>query len=298
MLKTQRAAVIGHPIGHTMSPFIQKRLFELSSIPMEYQVLDVPDLEASMEKLRALDCFNITIPHKSAVIPFLSGLSDRAKLCGSVNTVTVKEGDLYGDTSDGPGAAVALSIHGESVKGKEILLLGNGGAARAIAFAIAEHPDFRLTIVHRKASCEKANALAQNLAEYARTRGDKKFLITTQTYQELEAESLGRCKQYDLLINATSVGMYPNTGENPVSRQVINRCGAVFDAVYNPKETELLRLAKQSGVKAIGGMGMLVCQAAYSHHIWFGTEFRNEDLLQLIEDANAEMERMFGKEKL
>ena len=294
MSKIQRAAVIGHPIGHTMSPFIQKRLFALSNIPMEYQVLDVPDLEASMDKLRALDCFNITIPHKRTVIPFLSGISERAKLCGSVNTVTVRDGKLYGDTSDGPGAAVALSIHGESVKGKKILLLGNGGAARAISFVIAEHPDFHLTIVHRDGSCNKAAALAQSLADYARARGDRAFLITTQTYQELEANE----SPYDLLINATSVGMYPNVGESPVSKQVVNRCSAVFDAVYNPKETELLRLAKECGVKTIGGMGMLVCQAAYSHHIWFGTEFQNEDLLRLIEDANLEMERIFGKEGL
>ena len=294
MPKTQRAAVIGHPIGHTMSPFIQKRLFALSNIPMEYQVLDVPDLGASMEELRSLDCFNITIPHKQAVIPFLSGMSERAKLCGSVNTVTVKDSKLYGDTSDGPGATVALSIHGESVKGKKILLLGNGGAARAISFVIAEHPCFHLTIVHREGSCDKATALAQSLADYARERGDRNFLITTQTYRELEADE----KSYDLLINATSVGMYPKTGESPVGKQVVARCKAVFDAVYNPKETELLRLARECGVKAIGGMGMLVCQAAYSHHIWFGTEFQNEDLLRLIEDANAEMERVFGKERL
>ena len=294
MPKTQHAAVIGHPIGHTMSPFIQKRLFALSDIPMDYQVLDVPDLAADMEKLRALDCFNVTIPHKSAVIPFLSGLSERARLCGSVNTVTVKDGKLYGDTSDGPGASVALSIHGESVKEKKILLLGNGGAAKAISFVIAEHPNFHLTIAHRESSCDNAAALAQSLADCARARGDRDFLITTQTYRELEAEE----KPYDLLINATSVGMYPNIEESPVSRRVVARCNTVFDAVYNPRETALLRLAKECGVKTIGGMGMLVCQAAYSHHIWFGTEFHNEDLLQLIEDANAEMERIFGKERL
>lgn len=295
MQKIQRAAVIGHPIGHTMSPFIQKRLFALSSIPMEYQVLDVPDLAASMEELRRLDCFNITIPHKSAVIPFLSGLSSRAELCGSVNTVKVQDGKLYGDTSDGPGASVALSIYGESIQNKEILLLGNGGAARAIAFVIAEQPGFRLTIVHREGSYEKANALAQSLADFARSRGDKRFLIIVMSYAELEAEAMGRDKRYDLLINATSVGMYPNVGSSPVTRQVVAQCGAVFDVVYNPKETELLRLAKECGAKAIGGMGMLVCQAAYSHKIWFGTEFQKEDLLQLMEDASAEMERVFGK---
>lgn len=294
MKKKQKAAVIGHPIGHTMSPFIQKRLFALSGTPMEYQVLDVPDLAAAMETLRGLDCFNVTIPHKTDIIPFLDGLCDHARLCGSVNTVTVRDGKLYGNTSDGPGAAVALSIHGLSMEGK-ILLLGNGGAARAIAFMAAQYPDFNLTLVHRDGSYEKAMELAGDLAAFARDRGDRHFLITVQSYAELEAEARGGLKQYDLLINATSVGMYPNIGVSPVSEAVVSRCGAVFDAVYNPEKTELLRLAEEAGVKTVGGMGMLVCQAAYSHHIWFGTEFRNEDLLQLIKDANAEMKRIFGE---
>lgn len=292
-MKTQNAAVIGHPIGHTMSPFIQERLFRLSGIPMEYRVIDVPNLESALPELRRLDCFNVTIPHKTAIIPFLDGLCDHAKLCGSVNTVKVEDGKLYGSTSDGPGAAVALSINGLSMAGK-VLLLGNGGAARAIAFMAAQYPDFDLTIVHRDSSYQKAMDLADSLADFARSRGDKNFRITVMRYEELEAE---RGRRYDLLINATSVGMYPHAGESPVSKEVIASCGAVFDAVYNPRETELLRLAKQAGVKTVGGMGMLVCQAAYSHHIWYGTEFRNEDLLQLIEDASAEMERIFGKEK-
>ncbi len=294
MTRVQNAAVIGHPIGHTMSPFIQHRLFELSGIPMEYKVLDIPDLEAALPELKKLDCFNITIPHKNAIIPYLNGIDDRARLCGSVNTVKVVDGRLYGSTSDGPGASVALSIHGESIRDKEILLLGNGGAARAIAFVIAEHPNFHLTIAHRDSSYEKAMKLADSLAAFARSRGDKDFLITVQSYGELEAEARGRLKRYDLLVNATSVGMYPNVGVSPVSEGIVSCCNAVFDAVYNPRKTKLLLLAEKAGVKAIGGMGMLVCQAAYSHHIWYGTEFQNKDLLQLIEDANAEMERIFG----
>lgn len=291
MLQKQKAAVIGHPIGHTMSPFIQKRLFELANIPMEYQVLDIPDLSASLDSLRLLDCFNITIPHKTAIIPFLSGLSERAKRCGSVNTVTVRGGEFFGDTSDGPGASVALAINGESLKNKEILLLGNGGAAKAVAFVVAEHPDFHITIAHRSGSVDKAEILAKSLNSAAERRGDTNSSVRLVSYEMLEAES---GIKYDLLINATSVGMYPNTGVSPVSENVVSRCGTVFDIVYNPKKTELLRLAERVGAKAIGGMGMLVCQAAYSHHIWFGTEFKNEDLLQLIADAEKELERKFG----
>ncbi|WP_158590845.1 shikimate dehydrogenase family protein [Acutalibacter sp. 1XD8-33] len=290
-MKIQKAAVIGHPIGHTMSPFIQKRLFSLSGIPMEYQVLDVPDLEAALPELRKLDCFNITIPHKSAIIPFLEDLCESARLCGSVNTVKVEEGKLYGFTTDGAGAAVSLAIHGLDFR-RKMLVLGNGGAARAVAFQAAiQQPDFNITIVHREGSYEKAMELAGKLADFARNRGDRNFLVTVKSYQELEEDKSGR---YDLLVNTTSVGMYPHPDASPVSGEVVARCGAVFDAVFNPAETKLLQHARNQGIQAIGGMGMLVCQAAYSHKIWYDTEFRNEDLLQLIDDAQTELGRIFG----
>lgn len=290
-MKPQKAAVIGHPIGHTMSPFIQKRLFELSNIPMEYQVIDVPDIEQALPALRKLDCFNITIPHKSGIIPYLEDMDESARLCGSVNTVKVTDGRLYGSTTDGTGAAVSLSIHGLDFR-RRVLILGNGGAARAIAFQAAiQQRDFDITIVHRDGSYDRASALAQELAGFARARGDRKFLITVMSYRELEAEP---DKSYGLLVNTTSVGMYPNPDACPVSGKVVERCEAVFDAVFNPGETRLLKLAGELHRKTVPGMGMLVCQAAYSHKIWYDTEFRNEDILQLIADAQAELAVRFG----
>lgn len=290
-MKTQKAAVIGHPIGHTMSPFIQKRLFELSHIPMEYRVIDVPDLEAALPELRQLDCFNITIPHKSAIIPYLEDICDSARLCGSVNTVKAIDGKLYGYTTDGAGAAVSLAINGLNLC-RKLLLLGNGGAARAIAFQAAiQQPDFDITIAHREGSYEKAMGLAGELADFARGRGDKNFRVTVMSYRELEDEPDTR---YGLLVNTTSVGMYPKVDACPASEKVVARCGAVFDAVFNPGETQLLKTARGLGIKTVPGMGMLVCQAAYSHKIWYDTEFKNGDLLQLIDDAQAEMERKFG----
>lgn len=127
-MRVQNAAVIGHPIGHTMSPFIHQRLFALEGIPVSYQVLDVPDLPAALPALRELDCFNITIPHKSSILPFLDGLEEKARLFGSVNTVQVKEGKLLGFTTDGAGCYKALENHGCDFSGR-VLLLGNGGAA-------------------------------------------------------------------------------------------------------------------------------------------------------------------------
>lgn len=292
MTRIQKAAVIGHPIGHTMSPFLQRRLFQLQNAPMAYQVLDLPELEPNLDTLRGLDCFNVTIPHKTAILSFLDGLDEKAAACGSVNTVRVKDGKFYGTTTDGAGCFKALERHGLDFSG-ETLLLGNGGASRAIAFEVAQRQkDFRLTIACREGSYSKAQALCCELADFARGHGDRDFLLVAKKYDELELETQ---KRYDLLLNATSVGMHPHAGASPVSKNVVGRCGAVFDAVYNPRETELLRIARQAGVQTVGGMEMLVYQAVESHRFWYGWSFREEDISQLCLDAEQELEKLFGE---
>ncbi len=284
-----KAAVIGHPIGHTMSPFIHRRLFALQGVPFSYQVLDVPELPAALPALRQLDCFNITIPHKQAILPFLDWMQEDARRFGSVNTVKVDGGKLRGFTTDGPGCRRALENHGVPLEG-ELLTLGNGGAARAIAFeAVGQRKGSHLTVACREESLPKARALVQELLDYAGDLGDRRFTAAAVTYDALERQGA----RFDLLLNATSVGMYPKTGSSPVSGEVVSRCGAVFDAVYNPAQTELLRLAEDAGVTAVGGMEMLVHQAAAAHELWFGAAFRPEDLALLCRDAQAELGRLF-----
>ncbi len=291
-MEIQKAAVIGHPIGHTMSPFIHKRLFALEGIPVRYQVLDVPDLSAAVPALRELSCFNVTIPHKGAILPFLNGVEEQARLFGSVNTVQVKEGKLFGFTTDGAGCFKALENHGLDFSGR-LLLLGNGGAARALAFEAAlRQPQLDLTIACREGSQEKAGALAREVAQFLQRREGGSHPVQVATYEELEAACAGGGR-FDLLLNATSVGMYPKAGESPVSRQVVGRCKAVFDAVYNPAETELLRLAGEAGAQTVGGMEMLVYQAVAAHEIWYGTRFCQKDLERLCEDAQKELARLF-----
>ena len=112
-----KAAVIGHPIGHTMSPFIHRRLFALEGISHSYQVLDVPDLPAALPELRQLDCFNITIPHKQTILPYLDWMEENARRFGSVNTVQVDGGKFRGFTTDGPGCRKALENHGVPLEG-------------------------------------------------------------------------------------------------------------------------------------------------------------------------------------
>ena len=298
-MKELKFGVIGHPIAHTMSPFIHSRLFQLSGIQADYEVYDIPpdSLESSMEQLRTLDGFNITIPHKQAIIPLLDGLDAKAEFFHSVNTVKNEAGLHTGHTTDGIGFTKALEAAGVK-PGCRTLLLGCGGAARVIAFETvlaAREPD--LTIAVRDHAKEDANRFLESLAELLRKQG-KKFRLCQCTYEELECESSVTGKYapppFDLLVNGTPVGMHPKVGVSPVSKAVVSRCAAVFDAVYNPDETELLRIARSLNKTAVHGMAMLVWQAVAAHEIWDGSTYRAEDINQLCSDAIVQMQKLFG----
>lgn len=273
-MNLRRAAVIGHPISHTMSPYIHSRLFTLSGYKAEYLAMDVGDLEGSVPELRKLDAFNVTIPYKEKIIPFLDALDDKAAAFGSVNTVSVQNGRMTGHTTDGAGLMAAFAQKGFSVSG-DILLLGSGGAARAIAFETAYAlRNIHMTIVCREHSRDKAETIRNGAEVFSAGTGNTYRVIN---YEELNRED----KNYSILINATSVGMVPNIDACPVDLQVTARCGTVFDAVYNPGETRLMRQAIQQGRKLVFGMDMLVYQAVAAHEIWYGAQFMPEDLRQL-----------------
>lgn len=279
-------ALIGHPLGHSVSPFIHKRLFSRSKIDYEYRLIDTENLGAELDMLMEMDGFNITIPYKQRIIPYLTDMDKSARLCGSVNTVKVSGGKLYGYTTDGLGCIKALYAGGVAPKG-ELLILGNGGAARAMAFAAAEIEDVSsITLAHRMTSADAA----KNLAAELRSNMSKDKLFLTTSYEELENGN----KTYSLLMNATSVGMHPNSAVSPVHKKLVERCETVFDAVYNPAVTQLLDVARELGKKTVGGIGMLVYQAAAAHEIWYGAEFKEEDMQALCIDAISELELQFG----
>lgn len=287
-MELTRFAVIGHPIGHTMSPFIHARLFSLSGLSPAYTVLDVPEIEAQLPALRALSGFNITIPHKSAILPFLDAVDEKAALFGSVNTVKNEGGRMTGYTTDGVGCKKALARYGLDFSGR-LLILGRGGAARAIAFeAVLSAPAPQIDFVCRETSMDKAEALTAELSALCKRLG-KPGQFRVLSYAALD----GSADRYDLALNTTSVGMYPHAGESAVGAKVLARCGAAFDAVYNPGETEFLRIARSLGLKTVGGMGMLVCQAVAAQEIWYGARFADGDIEQLIRDAEAETARLF-----
>ena len=273
-MSTQHFAVIGHPIGHTMSPFIHKRLFEIAGVDADYTKIDVAPENLGGEfksTLSKLDGFNVTIPHKQNIIQYLDEIDEKAEMYGSVNTVSVKDGKSKGYTTDPDGFLKALEAAGIELDGR-IMILGCGGVARTMAYEIAKKGlEFEFAV--RPQDVGKAGLLCLDIT---RKIPDAKVSFGLMT------QIIGTV---DVLINATPVGMYPNTDEQPIHNCAIGRCGAVFDAVYNPLETVLVKRAKANGSKAVGGMSMLVWQAAVAQEIWHGKSFDKEDIDKLCIDA-------------
>lgn len=276
-MNTKKYAVIGHPIGHSLSPFIHEKLFKLDNIDATYVALDVENLELDFdEKLKTLDGYNVTIPHKQNIINKLDTISEKAKLSNSVNTV--KNSDLsYGYTTDGYGFVAAVSAKCNGVIPKDILIFGCGGAARAISFECMLS-GCNVSFVVREDDLEMCHALADEIFE--------KLNITCDVYS---TDNLPEDKAFSLLVNATPVGMYPNVDGCIASDEIIKRSEAVFDCVYNPLETVLLRKAKEYGKNAIGSIEMLVYQAAKAHEIWVGAKYSDADLQKICRETEDKL---------
>lgn len=277
-MSKQKYAVIGHPIGHTMSPFIHKRLFELAGVDAEYTKIDIAPENLGGEfksTLSQLDGYNITIPHKQSIIQYLDKIDDKAKMYGSVNTVLNRGGAAAGYTTDPDGFIKAIEAAGIELKGR-IMILGCGGVARTIAYEIALRGlEFEFAV--RAEDVGRAGLLC---LEITKKIPDAKvsFGLITQIIGEV-----------DVLINATPVGMFPNSSDQPIHNCAIGRCKSVFDVIYNPLETALVKRAKANGSAAEGGMSMLVWQAAVAQTIWHGKTFDKDEINKLCLDAANEL---------
>lgn len=275
--------VIGHPIGHTLSPFIHTRLLKLAGIDGEYGVYDIAPEELDEKfavTLSKLDGFNATIPHKQAVMHLLNEKDSTAELYGSVNTVDFKhndDGTVYskGYTTDGIGFEMALDNAGISF-GKNVTIIGCGGVGRVFANTCAAK-GCSLTILECEAALEGARQFVENLNERC-GEGTARVFATG----DFEGKS-------DLLINATPIGMFPKVDGCAASDVLIANADAVFDAVYNPVDTVLVKKARANGIKAISGMTMLVYQAAAAETIWNGAEFDPKDIEKIAEDCFKEL---------
>ncbi|MCM1225806.1 MAG: shikimate dehydrogenase [Clostridium sp.] len=275
----KKYALIGHPLGHSMSPYIHKRLFEEAGKTAEYSLVDIApeDMRSKLpELLETAEGLNVTIPHKVAVMDFLDCLDESAQRYDSVNCICRKDGKLTGFNTDCDGFLRSVP---EKNLGGNVLLLGCGGVGRMMAVEAARH-GAKITMAIISEAKEMAAALAKEVKE--KTGADIKTVMTDSVSGE-----------YDLLINATPVGMYPKTDACPVSEEVIGNCKAVFDAIYNPTKTKLIKIAESKGIPAVGGMSMLVLQAVTAHEIWDGDSYTDEQISRIINESIEIVERDF-----
>lgn len=276
---TRRFAVLGESLPHTWSPYIHNSLFAAAGMDAVYLPITVPGerLAAAMDVFRScFEGFNVTIPYKERIIPLLDGIDDAARACGAVNTVKVCEGRLTGHITDGLGMLRALEERGIPTRGVHAMILGGGGAARVAGYEFLARGG-RVTFAVRDVG--KGERLR---AELAREQADGAARIGVCALSEAD----GRC---DILVNCTPVGMYPHEDACPIATEAVARCGAVFDAVYNPRQTRLLACARERGIAAVEGLGMLFYQAAEAQRVWLdgqmaSPEAQREVYAQLLED--------------
>ena len=263
--KTIVCGVIGDPIEHTMSPVMHNAAFKKLGIDYLYVPFRVrkEELEKAIAGMRALNIrgLNVTIPHKVEVISFLDKVDSMVGKIGAVNTIVNDDGVLTGYNTDATGFLQALLERGVEPKGKNTVILGAGGVSRAISFILAER-GAHLVILNRQLELDWAEELAQRISQIFNK--EIKALVLNEGNL---AEVLERA---EVLVNATSVGMSPNIDETPVPARLLKPGLVVFDSVYNPVKTRLLREAEAAGVKAIGGLDMLVWQGALAFEKWTG----------------------------
>lgn len=257
--------VIGYPLGHSLSPTMHNAAFSAKGLNAAYLAFESESIEDALQGMRALGIngVSVTIPHKSSVIPLLDQVDDLAERIGAVNTIVNEQGRLVGYNTDALGALKALEEKTE-VFGKTCLILGAGGAARAIGYILKEH-GVDLTLANR--SHGRGEELADSL-ECA--------FIPLERVTDV---------QVDLLIQTTSVGMYPHDKESIVSSDALNPGMVVMDIVYNPIETKLLSIAKGRGCVTVNGLGMFIRQGAEQFRLWTGLEAPLKAMSSAVERA-------------
>jgi len=281
--KTRVCAVIGDPIEHSLSPTMHNAAFEHLKLDFVFLAFRVTSdhLENAVRGVRALGIrgLNVTMPHKGAVTEFLDEADAAVRFLRAANTILNQGGKLRGFNTDGVGALKALKSNGVELAEQKVLLLGAGGAAKAIAFCLAREVD-ELCILNRDA------AKARELAEVLEPCGKK--IVGDELTLEQVAQGL---QDADVLINATSVGMIPNDSESLVRPEWLKPSLCVMDAVYNPLETQLIRDARAAGAKVVTGAEMLLHQGAASFEIWMScpapVDVMREALLRRMSGAGV-----------
>lgn len=268
----KKLAVIGYPVMHSLSPKMHNYISEKLGLDYHYRHVEVEPsrLGEAVESFRTegISGFNVTAPHKVAVMEFLEEISPDAKMFGAVNTVVNENGRFVGYNTDAEGFFKALEYSGVTVAGKDILMLGAGGAAMPVAMYLSKKSPKSLTISNR--TREKAQAICEKVAEYSG------FCAGCQA--ELE--------RYDIVINCTSLGMGENIGKSPLTDYSVMDSGScAVDMIYNPAETEFLKMAKKTGAKPLNGYGMLAFQGMLAYKLFTGRQVPWEMADEIIKEV-------------
>ena len=272
-----KLGLIGYPVSHSLSPRIQNAALKASELEGDYSLFPIaPDdlngLKDLLDRVRSgeITGFNITIPHKQNVIEFLDELTLTAKIIGAVNVIYMRDDKLIGDNTDAPGflsdLKSFLADQSKIANRKSAIVLGAGGGARAVVYALLNN-GWKVTIAARR--IEQAEQLALSFTDY-------ELKITNFIKLQLST--------FDLIVNTTPVGMTPNIDQSPLPDNMsLPKHVAIYDLVYNPSETKLVRDARAQGLNATSGLGMLIEQAVLGFELWTGNKLSNEIFWKAIE---------------
>jgi len=269
---TNLIGLIGYPVKHSISPYFQQAALDYYHLDIRYGLWETSSekLKAIITKLRKPQNMgaNVTVPYKEAVLPLLDEVEELARLIGAVNTIVKRDDKLVGFNTDARGFIQALSKerHFEP-EGKRAAILGAGGAARAVCFALVREQASSLVIINRTTA--RAEALADSLRSYIDESSLETEITTLPWQSSTSNETFSHCH---LIVNCTTTGMKysPQEGQSPLSFEVIPKDVLVYDLVYNPYPTPLLQLARKAGADTLGGLAMLVYQGAASFELWTG----------------------------
>lgn len=273
--REELVGVFGYPVDENPTVVVAKTAFEDLGIPYRYLTVEVKpeNLEVAMKALVAWNMkgVHLTIPHKVEVLKYLDHIADDAKIMGAVNTVYVKDGELYGENTDGKGFIKSLQNAGIEIKGKKVFMLGAGGAARAIAVELANAGAKQLVILNR--SEERGSELKELLEKNTKMQVEFRKWSETAVIDE----------DTDILVNTTSIGLYPNVDEKPdIDFDSIRPEMTVCDVIPNHPHTQLLKEAEKRGAKTVDGLGMLINQAVESFRLWTGMTANAEKMKEAL----------------
>ena len=274
-------AILGYPLGHTLSPQLHRLLARELGEQIDYQICQIApeQLEQRLPELFALDGFNITIPYKVRIIDSLDRLDRTARNHGAVNVVGFSAaGERVGYNTDCVGFVRTMQTHRVEIKG-DVCVLGAGGVGRMFATECALR-GCRVTMAVRRDSMEKAEPVRAHIRS-----------IDPQAQVEIADIAClnGGERNFDLMINATPVGMFPKVEASPVEASALKKVKTLFDCIYNPRQTRLMKDGEAAGCQVIGGLDMLVWQAVAAQEIWFGRQFENEQVERVIAQLQEQL---------